>query len=278
MKSLTRSQLGGACLAVAVAAAGLLPYGPAGSTVQELTPGDEIARLINERPDGATVSRVIEMELIDRNGKSKVRNARSFRKYVGDERRLVMFYQEPRNIRGTAFLTYDYAEADRTDDQWLYLPAMRKVRRISGSERGDYFMGTDFSYDDMKQETKVSLDDYTRTTLAKEDYNGREVYVVEATPVSDEVAEELRYSKVVSWVDTEIWITLKSEFWDVQGNPLKTVVFDDIRQVDGIWTVHLMTVENHKTGHKTVFRISDVGYDTEVSDKLFSREAMRRGV
>lgn len=272
---LTRLILPGLSLAGLLLAVSAIAFAAQGTG--ELPSGDEVARQINARDDGAAVSRKIVMELTEKGGKSRVRVTRSFRRDFGDERRLVIFYDEPRNLEGTAFLTYDYPQAGVDDDQWLYLPALRKTRRVSGAERGDYFMGTDFSYDDMKQETRVSLDEYNRKTLGMEEFDGHQVYKVESLPVSETVAEELGYGKVVSWVDPEIWMARKTEFYDTRGKLLKTLYFREIEQVDGIWTPHSLEVENHQSGHRTLFTVSDVDYNSEVSDRLFRREALGRG-
>jgi len=243
-----------------------------------LPSGDEISQHINARNDGVQVSRTLTMELIDRRGKTRVRETQGFRKYFGNEKRTVIHYLKPRNVKGTAFLTYDYPEANRDDDQWLYLPALRKVRRISASDRGDYFLGTDFTYEDIKKENKVSIDDYRRETLREEMLDGFRSYVVESIPVNDKTAKELGYSKVLQWVDADIWIVRKSKFWDIQGNLLKTTNIKDIRQIQGIWTVHRMEVVNHKTSHKTNFTFSNVNYETEVSDDSFTERSLRRGL
>lgn len=240
--------------------------------------GDEIAERINARDEGNAVSRALVMEMINRRGKKRVRETRSFRKYYGEEKRTVIFYLSPKSVKGTAFLTFDYPEANREDDQWLYLPAMRKVRRISASDRGDHFLGTDFTYEDIRMENKVSIEDYTRKTVGEELIDGHRCYVVQSIPVSEKVAKELGYSRVVSWVDAEIWMARKSEFWDVRGNPLKSIISTDIRQVQGIWTTHRLEAKNHKTGHTTVFTITDVDYNTGVDDDLFTQRALRRGL
>lgn len=239
--------------------------------------GDEIVQRVNARDEGEAVSRTLVMELIDRRGKKRVRETRGFRKYYGEEKRTVIFYLSPKNIKRTAFLTYDYPEADRNDDQWLYLPAMRKVRRISASDRGDYFLGTDFTYEDIKKETKVSFEDYLRTTIGEEKVDGHRTYKMEQIPVNKKIAKELGYGRVVSWVDPEIWIIRKSEFWDVRGNHLKTLHIKEIRKVQDIWTAHRLEVRNHKTGHRTIFTFSDVDYQTGVKDDLFTERALRRG-
>ena len=242
-----------------------------------LPEGDEVARRINARDDGQSVSRKIVMELSEKSGKTRVRVTRSYRKEFGAERRMVILYDEPRNLEGTAFLTYDYPQAGVDDDQWLYLPALRKTRRIAGADRGDSFMGTDFSYDDMKQETRVSLDEFRRETLAIEDVDGRSLLKVEGVPANDQIAEDLGYGRVLSWVDQEIWMIRKSQFWDTRGRLLKTVYFRDIQIVDGIWTPHRLEAENHITGHRTLFTVSEVDYKSKVSDRLFRREALGRG-
>lgn len=175
-------------------------------------------------------------------------------------------------------MIFDYSDPDRDDDQWLYLPAARKVRRISSADRGDYFLGTDFTYDDMKNETKVSATDYNHTTIGQEDVDGHPCYIVEGIPVDDETAKELGYGKTRAWIDADIWMVRKGEFWDIRGNPLKTMQSQDIREIDGVWTPHELTVKNHKTGHTTHFKFSDVDYETPVEDDVFTERALVRGV
>lgn len=256
-----------------------IPIFSSAQTVETDWPtGDEIAQRINARNEGAFVSRNLTMELINRRGKKRVRETRGFRKYFGEEKRTVIFYLTPKNVKDTAFLTYDYPEANRDDDQWIYLPALRKVRRISSSNRGDYFLGTDFTYEDIKKESKVSIEDYSRKTIGEETIDGHLCYVVEAISVNQKVAKELGYSRVVQWVDAEIWIIRKAEFWDVRGNSLKTIYNKDIRQVQGIWSTHRIEAKNHKTGHKTIFTFSDIDYEGEVKDDLFTERALRRGI
>lgn len=252
--------------------------GTAAANDQILPSGDEIAERINARNDGNSVARSMIMELLDKRGKKRTRKTRSFRKYFETEKRIAIFFEKPKNVRDTAFLTFDYLEDAEEDAQWLYLPALRRVRRISGSDRGDYFMGTDFTYDDIRQDTKVSRSDYNRTTLGMGEVDGRACYIMEGIPASEDIAEQLGYSRTLSCVDAEIWMVLKSEIWDLQGKKLKTIYTRDIREVQGIWTAHLLEAENHKTGHKTTFIMSDVDYLAELSDDLFTRSALKRGL
>ena len=240
--------------------------------------GDEIAKRINARDEGNAVTRKVTMELIDRHGKTRLRETYGARKYFGEEKRTVIYYLSPKNIKGTAFLVYDYPDAEREDDQWLYLPALRRVRRISASNRGDYFLGTDFAYEEIKKETKVTIEDYKRKTLGVEEVDGHSTYLVEGIPVNEEIAKELGYSRVHQWIDTEIWMARKTTFWDLQGKLLKTEYFRDIKQVNGIWTIHQMEADNHKTGHKTRFTFKDVNYNDSISDDLFTQRMLKRGL
>lgn len=244
----------------------------------ELPSGDSIAQKINARDEGIAVSRKLTMKMTDRHGKERVRETRAFRKYFGDEKRTAIFYLKPKNIKDTAFLTYDYADKETDDDQWLYLPAMRKVRRISASDRGDYFLGTDLSYEDIKLETRVSIKDYSRKTIAEDVVDGMHCYIVEETAIDHETAEELGHLRRESCVDDSIWMARRSQFWDFQNNLLKTTYFKDISKVQGIWTAHTIAVENHKTGHHTVFSFSDVNYTDGVKDSVFTQNALKRGL
>ena len=245
---------------------------------QDLPKASAVMSAVDQRDEGITQRSNITFELTDRRGKSRVQETLALRKYYGKDKRQVLFYLEPSNVRDTAFLTYDYAEASRDDDQWLYLPALRKSRRISASDRGDYFLGTDLTYEDLKRQNKVSLDDWNFQTVGHEQVQGTETVVIEGQPVSEAIAEELGYSQGRWYVNTSNNTIVKSENWDIQGNHSKTANFSDIRQVDGIWTVHDITVENHKTGHKTHLITDNVAYGVEVRDGTFEERTLRRGV
>ena len=245
---------------------------------QDLPDGETIVERVNTREVGRSVQRDLKMTLIDRRGKVRVRETVGYRKYYGEEKRSVLFYESPTNIKGTAFLTYDYPDPDREDDQWLYLPALRKTRRISASDRGDYFLGTDFTYEDIKLETRLGKEDYTWKTVGRDTVDGHEVYLLQGIPIDKETKEELGYGKVLSYIDPDIWISRKGEYWDERMNRLKTIHVKKIQKVDGIWTAHRLEAINHKTGHKTIFEFSDVDYDKPVPDRIFTEQALRRGI
>ncbi len=244
----------------------------------ELPTGDAVVARVNARDDGARVTRTLTMTLTDKRGNVRTRETRSFRKDFPGERRSVLVYTAPKNVKDTALLTYDYPEAGRDDDQWLYLPALRKSRRIAGADRGGAFLGTDFSYEDLKKETKLGAEDYVHTALSREPVDGHPCVVVEHVPVSEDVARELGYGRVRTWVDEELWLVRRSEYWDERGKKLKTVLVSDVREVDGVWTPHRLEARNHQTGHATTLDFSKIDYTTPVPDERFTERALRRGL
>ena len=240
--------------------------------------GDEIARRVNARDDGASFFGEIRMELLDPRGATRVRQIRTLRRDVGRERETLFLFDLPKDVRGTGLLIRDHADAAREDEQWLYLPAARRVRRIASGDRGGYFVGTDFTYDDMKNGTKLNLADYRFTALRRDVLDGAPCYVLQAEVVDADVAEELGYGRIVFWVDATIWMARRAEFWDGRGRALKTVTAGDIRPVDGIWTAHALTAVNEQSGHRTLLTLVRVRYGFPTSDEMFSERALERGL
>ena len=142
------------------AVVGLLVLATGADAFAEGLTGREIVEKINARDEGQQVTRDFKLELTDKGGTTRVQNTTGYRKYFGSEKRTLLFYTEPTNVRGTGFLTFDYPDPNKDDDQWLYLPALRKIRRISSSKRGDYFLGTDLTYEEIKKEQKIEITDY----------------------------------------------------------------------------------------------------------------------
>ena len=240
--------------------------------------GLEVMQRVEARDDGEHVTRSFTLELTDRNGSTRVEETVGFRQDFGDERRSIIFYTEPTNVRGTGFLTFDYPNPGVDDDQWLYLPALRRVRRISASDRGDYFLGTDFTYEEIKQEQKVELSDYTFEAIGTEMVDGVETVVVEGIPVDEAIADELRQSRAVWRVDPNIWMSRLTDYYDINGNHVRTVRLERVERIDGIDTAMQVFVENHLTGHSTRLTFADVDYEAAVDAQLFSQARLRRGL
>jgi len=247
-------------------------------TFADTLSGIEIMEKVNARPDGEQVTRESTITTTDRRGVSRIEKTMGYRRYFDSEKRTVIFYTEPTNVRGTGFLTYDYLTTEQDDDQWLYLPALRKVRRISASNRGDSFLGTDLSYEEIKKENKVEIADYNFTFLRDEQCNWHEGKLVEAIPASDDIAKELGYSKVEYCIDSTIWMARQIRFWDSNGNPLNTLNVLDIERINDIWTSLDIHVVNHKTQHETRLTQQNIDYKTPIAETVFSQQYLRRGL
>ena len=239
--------------------------------------GEAIAHEINQRDDGKQVTRKILFKLISKSGKTRERVTVGFRKDYEDVTKMVIFYKSPNNVKGTAFLNYDYKEIGREDDRWLYLPATRKIRRIASTERGDRFLGTDLSYEDINHETKVNLNDFTYRNIGEDILDGTLCIQLEALPKNKHVSEELGYGKIVSWVDPENWMLHQVQYWDDKQQLLKTIWFKGIKKIDGIWTVQLIEVKNHQSGHQTKLVFSEIDYKRTVDDVLFNKVQLSKG-
>jgi hypothetical protein len=255
----------------------LVAAAPSARAQEALPTGEEIVRRVNARDEGESVSRTWGMELVEKDGTIRARTLRSYRRRFADEKRAVLFFEDPPTVKGTALLTFDYADAARPDDQWFYLPALRKSRRVALAERGRAFLGTDFSFEDMKRETQLSLDDYNWQTLGEEVVGGHRCFVVEATPVDERVARELGHGRVRVRVDAEIWFPRFAEYWEPGGAPQKTIRLFDIEKVQEIWTAQRIEAENLATGHRTTLHFREIDFRTQIPEELFSEAALRRG-
>ncbi|MEX2443165.1 MAG: outer membrane lipoprotein-sorting protein [Alkalispirochaeta sp.] len=232
--------------------------------------GREIAENVQNRDAGDTTHALVNMRLVDDGGQTSDRVIEQYGRE--DSRGLtqnVIIFHEPASVADTRFLTLE--NDGRDDDQWIYLPALQRVRRIAGSEGDSSFMGTDFTYDDLQTR---NIDEYQYELLREEEYEGRPVYVVETTPTDP---DDSPYSRLVQWVDRERWIPLKIEFYDEDGELLKVNLVGRVERVQGYWTIINNTMENVQTGHRTELAIRRFQYNEELPDSLFTTNFLETG-
>lgn len=237
--------------------------------------GLEIMQLVDARNDGDDLIQNMKQRLIDRRGNVRERVMISLRKDYGVDSKSITYFLAPSNIRDTALLTWDYDGVEKDDDQWLYLPALKKVRRISASDRGDYFMGTDFTFEDIKQTPE--LEDYHWTLIGSDKLGNFDVWVVEGEPKTDDLKKNLGYSNTRYYIRKDINLYIRVDFWDRKGQELKQLISDEIKEIDGIWTAMSGTMTNKQTGHRTELSFSEHRYNTGISDRMFSERMLKRG-
>ncbi len=174
-------------------------------------------------------------------------------------------------MKGTGFLTWDYDEIGKEDDKWLYLPAMKKTRRISGSSaKKDYFMGTDFTYDDMGSR---NVNEDTHTLLREETIDGQLCWVVESLPKDRRDI----YSKKISWIRQDCLITVKVEYYDRLNKLHRQLILSDIKQVAGFWLAQNLHMTNVQTDHQTIITIENPEYNVAAAENLFTVAKLEKG-
>lgn len=237
---------------------------------EELT-GKKIIENVYYRPTGEDATSNLTMTLMNSRGDERVREIKQFSKDYGKEEKSIMFFISPADVRNTSFMNWSYDEEGRDDDQWIYLPALKKVKRISSDSKSDYFMGSDFTYDDLG-DRHPSED--THELIREEKIDGEDCYVVESIPKE----EDYMYSKTVTWVSKDKWIGLKKEFYDEDGDHLKNLTVENYGKIDGFWTILHSEMHNIQKDHKTIMKLKDVKLNTGIDDNMFTERMMKRGI
>ena len=199
-------------------------------------------------------------------------------KDFGEDDYSIMFFLSPADVKDTGFLTYDYDDSDRDDDQWLYLPALKKVKRIASSDKSGSFMGSDFTYADM---TERKLDNYDYTLMKETTVGDVPVWQVEAIPNNPKEIEETGYTKSVSFIRKDNYVVIRSVSWVKKGKRLKYLDVKKLEQIDGIWVpteMHMTTKRGKATLHKTVLIFNNVRFNQGHEDDLFSTRQLEKGL
>ena len=234
--------------------------------------GRDIIQRVKNRADGDTRYAEMQLTLVKANGNVRERKLQSWAMDEGKDVKKIMFFTYPGDVKGTGFLTWDYDQAGKEDDKWLYLPAMKKTRRISGaSSKTDFFMGTDFTYDDMGGR---SVDDDTHTLLREEMRDGHKCWVIESKPVDK---REI-YSRKLSWIRQDCDVAVYCEYYDKLDKLHRVLSISEISKVQGYWTVHKMEMKNVQTGHKTQIAVSNPKYDIKIDKTLFTVAKLEKGI
>jgi len=240
--------------------------------------GREIMELVDARDDGDNSTQNMEMILIDKNGNRRERTIRALGRDVGVDKQSIMFFLSPADVKDTGFLTYDFDDDEKDDDQWLYLPALKKTKRIASNDKSGSFMGSDFSYADM---TDRKLDRYDYTLMKETEVDGHEVWQVEAIPNSKDEINETGYTKSVSFVRQDNHVVVRGVNWVKKGKRLKYFDVKKLEQIDGIWIpteMHMTTKKGKTTLHKTIIKANDVRFNQEIDEDTFTVRKLERGL
>ncbi len=243
---------------------------------------DAKARSIMEKADalddGDNSTANMTMILIDKNGKERIRKIRSFGKDKGEDSYRLMFFISPADVKDTGFLTFDYDDPKKDDDQWLYLPALRKTKRIASSDKSGSFMGSDLNYSDM---TKKDLDDYDYTLKKEMKVRGKKVWVIESIPRTKRVIEETGYKKSLVFVQQDNYYIVRAISWEEDGGYLKYMDVRKLEKIDGIWIGterHVTRKIGKKTIHKTILKFENMKFNQKLGYKIFTTRRLEKGL
>ncbi len=180
----------------------------------------------------------------------------------------LVFFDYPADIRDTALLTFSHK--DGLDDQWLYLPALKRVKRISSSNKSGPFVGSEFAYEDLSSQ---EVEEFTYRFVREEALQGAETFVIERFPVD----KKSGYSRQRVWIDQAEYRTLKVEFYDRKGSLLKTLEIDGYRlYLDRFWRPEIMRMVNHQSGKSTDLVWSEYRFRTGLTPGDFDRSTLDR--
>jgi hypothetical protein len=246
----------------------LLPFSLLAETPEEQ--GLAIALEADARDSGyGDYTNDVRMILKNKQGQESIREIRSKTLEVdGDGDKSLTIFDEPRDVSGTALLSFTHKEGP--DDQWLYLPALKRVKRIASDNKSGPFMGSEFAYEDI---TSQEVEKYTYKFLRDDTLDGLDVFVFERYPVD----RKSGYTRQIIWMDKEHYKERKIEYYDRKNSLLKTLLLADYNlYLDKYYRAQDMHMENHLTGKSTRLLQSNYNFDVELSERDFDQNSLKR--
>jgi len=249
-------------------AASLLAFACFSGATHADNAADELAQKVYDRPNGRDATTQGRMVLTEKGHSPRIREMVTYRLDMkrGQTANLTRFLS-PEDIAGTGLLTVD--KADGSSDQWLYLPALDRVRRVATSNKGGRFVGSDLNYEDL-QERKVAEDKYR--LLGQEAVGGIVCERLESIPVDPDNSV---YAKRISWIDPKTLLPLRIDYFEGDaGQAIKRWLLIKKERVQGFWTVMESRVIDLKSGHETQLLLDTIQYDRRLPADLFSSKAL----
>ena len=251
---------------------------PGGHVYAETVDGRWIMEQVDARDDGDNMIVDSVMILIDKNGNERRRDMKVFSKDKGKDSLRLQFFLSPADVEDTGFLTYDFYSGEEDDDQWLYLPDLRKTKRIATSDKSSAFMGSDFSYADM---TRRVLDEWNYKVLKEDEVDGHKVWLVETVPVSKAVEDRYGYQKSIIFVRQDIFFEVRAIHVLQEAKKVKYMEVKNLEQIDGIWVATerwIKTTRNKRTLHNTKLIWNNIRMNQDLQESFFSVRQLEKGL
>jgi len=233
--------------------------------------GFEIVKSSNERYVAHDESTELWMLLINSRGEIRTRKFLRLRKNFPDHKRVVLKFIYPEDIRDTGFLNEE-KPSEKYDTQFLYLPVVKKVRRISAANKEQRWVGSDFFYEDIQE---IKLNDWRFQRLTDGEIEGFPCYTVEWSPKAD---TETVYGKEVYWYRKDGFLPLRIDYFNKKGDLWKRVIASDIRYNQGVWMAWKIVMEDFDAGHTTKMLRRWVFFDSSLPDDYFTTRAIEKNV
>jgi len=226
------------------------------------------------RADGEARRARARLELLEGEQVRQTREVDYLERDKGQERDTLMYINQPRDVAGTSLLLQSSAERSSDDDNiYLYLPALRKSKRLAARNKRGRFVGSEFSYADLEW---LRPEEFHYRNLGQDKWQGRSVVHLEATVSDDRVIEKTGYSKKELWVDPDYALVVRALYFDEQGRQLKQMEVEQVSQIQGYWTITRQVVRNLQTGKGTRMLVDEVQYDPPINDRLFTKQQLGR--
>ena len=211
----------------------------------------------------------LTMILKNRHGETSERYIRSRTlEVIGDGDKTLSIFDKPRDVKGTAFLSFSHKEG--ADDQWLYLPALKRVKKISSNNKSGPFMGSEFAFEDLSSQ---EVEKYTYRYVGDDILDGINCFMLERDPVDPKSG----YTVQIVWIDKEEYIPRKIDFYDRKSSLLKTLTFSNYKQyLDKYWRASEMNMINHQTGKSTRLEWREFKFATGLTDRDFDKNSLKR--
>ena len=233
---------------------------------------------VNAREIGNRSITDMEMILIDKKGKKRVRKIKSYGLEKLGESKSLIFFIAPSDLRNTGFLTFDYDKSGQDDDQWMYLPALKKTKRIASSDKSGSFMGSDLNYSDM---TSPDLEKYDYILMKEVEIKGNKVWQIMTIPKTRNEAKKSGYSKSIIFIRQDNYVMIRAVRWIYKKKRYKYFDIKKLEKIDGIWVsieMHITTKFGKKTLHKTILKRKNSRFNQEnVTESSFSIRNLEKG-
>ncbi len=230
--------------------------------------GDQLAQRVYDRPKGKDATSALTMTLTEKGRSPRVRKMITYRKDdKASEVATLIRFTEPADIEGTGLLTIDLTGGD--SNQWIYLPAMERVRRIDSNRKGGRFVNSDYYYEDLR-DRKVDMD--THHIIGRENIGGVACEILESIPAKPGNSV---YTKRISWIDTTTLLPLRIDFFEKsEGQPSKRLLVAKREKIQAYWTVMDSTLTDLGNEHQTRLTVEKILYDRRLPARLFTTQLL----